>query len=289
MDEIEKFKLWMTDRGRGANTARLYAFHVRKCLEHPRGHTGRIMDGKFAPKTRRSILASMRAWAKFKKDKDLKEALEDIKLPPPMRKTVKTPITKDELLKFARVVEKSDYPEPVKAVINCMVFRGLRVGDVLRLTSGEVRDALKSGTLSFEAKGGRRLEYRIKSFRGPLEALFEALKKTGAERVRGVISPRSHPDRQQEQAVENIEVAVRALAKVAKIDKLHPHRFRRTYATEFLKLMKGDPEGIVKLMAHMQWNDVQTVMGYVDATRKEELDAVEDRMFETVDDKKKRR
>jgi integrase len=64
------------------------------------------------------------------------------------------------------------------------------------------------------------------------------------------------------------------------IEGVYPHRLRRTYATEYLRSMAGDPEAVVKLMQHMGWSNIATAMEYVNHQRGAELNAPAHRMFQ---------
>ena len=57
--------------------------------------------------------------------------------------------------------------------------------------------------------------------------------------------------------------------------EVHPHRFRTTYATEFLQRLEGDPEGVIKLMEQMGWSQIGTAMAYLRRDRRKELAQVE--------------
>ncbi len=285
MADLEDFSDWLVRRGRDEGTAKLYVHHVRLALTHKKGYLGRLMDKSLAPKTRRTILASLRSWALFKDDPKLEKDLKDIKLPPAVRKTPKTPLERAAWVALINEIDRADYvSDATRAVLGLMATRGFRVGDVLRLTREEVGSAIESGTLGFEAKGSRRLEYRSKGFNRYLVLLMEH--KAKWQRVEDIFTASDNNARKQ--AIANVSYALRKVAKKCGLDpkQIHPHKLRRTYATYFLKEMAGDPEGLVKLKEHMCWADLTTASGYVDHVRKDELAEIEDRLIDPTRTKK---
>ena len=70
-------------------------------------------------------------------------------------------------------------------------------------------------------------------------------------------------------------------AKVG-IEGVYPHQLRRTYATNFLEQLKGDPRAIIKLQKHMDWESLNTAASYADAVDHGELDQVADRMLDDL-------
>jgi integrase len=144
---------------------------------------------------------------------------------------------------------------------------------------GEVHDALRGGILSFVIKGNKRVEYHVTDNFSRFLELLETQERDW-KRVEDLVSPRSKGDRRRA-AVIQIERLLRVVGEEAGLDaeELYPHRLRRTYAVEYLKQMKGDPEALVNLQQHMQWESLETAAGYVDHPRQEKLLEVERRMF----------
>lgn len=272
----DDFIEWMQFRGRSVDTAKLYALNVRMALGHPKGYRGRLMDKKLAPKTKRIVLASLRAYAMFKNDEQMTKVLRDVKLPPAIRVEAKTPLTQEHWINLIREIHNAAYLSvPMRAVLGMLVLRGFRVGDVCRLTRQEVLRAIDTGTLSFEAKGNRRLEYRAKPFMTYLRSLAQ-FERWG--RVYELLT--TSEERGQKQAVDNVEYTLKTVAARADLPPgVHPHKLRRTYAVYFLQQMQGDPEGLLKLKAQMQWADLNTASQYVDHSRSTELAQIEDALF----------
>lgn len=276
--QIQNFKNWLIERNRDEETAEGYASDVRLCFNHPQAPLGRFRDPELAPKTLRRSMAAMRSWCKFNKNTELLEKLMDLKLPPPARKVAKVPLTRAEWEELMEEIdnEARAYLSPAeRAVIGIMAVRGLRVGDVLRMTRVDLLNGKRTGVLSYEAKQGKRLEVSIK----PLEDYVDwLLKDEGWVRVRDLISTRASEKTKQSSATQQISRALKTLGDKLGIPEkeLYPHRLRRTYAVHFLNAAGGD---LSKLQGHMSWSNIGTAAQYVDHSRREELDAIASAMI----------
>ena len=266
---LTRFRQWVLARGRVDGTADLYCSHLRKAADDPKGLTHRLVAGNLAPNTRHGIMAALRAWAAFAKDTALAETLGDIRLPPARRIHRKIPLDLEQWRKMVRHLRTCPMRnEAVRQVLLVMALRGLRCGDVLRLKRTEIRAALDSGKLPYEGKGRKRMEFAAAMIRGPLQALSEQPGKW--ERVRDLVSKSADPK------VASVRVwrAARATAKEAGILHMNPHRYRHTFATNFLAELKGDPNAIVKLQRFMGWENMTTAARYVEEISSDELDAI---------------
>lgn len=278
--QIDAFREYLGEHGLSSGTIDVYVTDVEKAFDAG-GFVPRLREEDLAPKTKRHILAAARHWATFEEDKKLTAALDRLKLPPPRRKQAKVPITRDEMFTVVDEIDRADYlGKTMRAVLLIMACRGLRCGDVLRLERAEIADALGAGTLSFEAKGKRRLEFKVlKTYRRALVQLAEADGKW--LRVDQLISPHSANDKARRKAAARaVERALVRVGVKCGVFGLHPHRLRRTYAVEYLRQLKGDPEAIIKLQQHMQWASVATALEYVDHARGDELDTYAEKIFE---------
>ncbi len=270
--DFEGFREWLGDFGLSDGSIDLYVHNIRRAY-HLGGPVKRLRDGDLAPKTRRHILTSCRRWARYRRDEDLFEAVERVRLPAPRRKTQKVPITRDDLFALIDEIDRADYlMDMERAQLGMMAARGFRCADVLRLRRVEVLAGLDTDTLAYEAKGGRRLEFRVLlSYRRYLD-MFASY--PGWHRVEDLIASRSPPGKRRRQTAARRSARALAVCGAAiGVHGLYPHRLRRTYAVEYLRQLKGDSEALVKLQQHMQWASLATAMEYVDHARGEELDA----------------
>ena len=121
----------------------------------------------------------------------------------------------------------------------------------------------------------------LRAFRPWLEAL--ANRAARWSRVWDLVSPNASGDNRRNAAARAVERGLQTLARSAGVVRVHPHRLRRTYAVEFLRAMRGDPEALPKLVQHMGWADMSTALEYIDHARGAELDEVADRIFAHLD------
>jgi site-specific recombinase XerC len=279
--ELDEFSGWLVKYGRAAGTAQTYRADVRLAFAAG-GPLRRLRNEDLAPKTRRRILAACRAWAEHRSDGELMVDLRKVRLPPAVRVSPKVPLEHPAWLRLRDEIDSADYLRgPMRAVLGIMANRGLRLGDVLRLRRTEIEAALDSGVLGFEAKGRRRMEFRVlASFRRYLELLMQ-YPVVRWDRVEDLIVRRAINQREAaRRSVQRALVRVALAAKLpARSGHVHPHRLRRTYAVAYLRALRGDPEAIIKLKQHMAWAKLDTALEYVDHQRHEELDEVAERMM----------
>lgn len=273
--DIEGFKKWLIDRGRTQETADGYGSDVMAALLHPQGPLGRLRQRSLAPKTLRRTMASLRSWCKYSKDGTLLEQIGDMRLPPPERKVIKNPLTKDQWLALVKEINSADYvSHPERAVLGIMAVRGLRIGDVLRLERPKVLEAIRTGELSYKGKGSKWIIVGVRAFKAYLELMA---REDDWEYARDLISISKNGNRQKS-AGQQISRALKQVGEhigIARED-LYPHKLRRTYATEFLNAVGGD---LVKLKEQMSWSDVSTASGYADHSKKKELEDIGDTLL----------
>lgn len=272
----------LRSRGRG-RSARQYARVASAWLSDPRAVEDKLTDREYSPNYRRHLAACLRAWAAFSGDDDLRAKLADLRLPPAVPRGAREPLDADSWRRVLDEVDRAPYlTEPLRAACGLVARRGLRSGDVLRLARRDVAAAVRSGVLSFEAKGERWLRYRSAPVLPQLRALLE--QKWDGPRVCHLVSPSAAQDRAQESASRAVRRAFDRVADAVGIPRadLYPHVLRHTYATRFLQATAGDPEGVFLLKEQMGWADLGTAANYLRRDRRKELDAVEERMLGQV-------
>lgn len=281
-EHIDGFSSWLQRRGRGSATIEAYISDVRMSFSHEGGALGRLSDRSYAPKTRRRNLAALRSWCDFTNDAKLSKSLKEVKLPSPVRRSVKQPLELAAWTELRDEIDSAPYiEEPMRAVLGMLASRGFRCGDVLRLQQDQVTSALQSGVLHFSAKGERELEYTSR----PFTPYLQILATQGVwRRVEDLVSPSAQIESRRKSAAKRASRALRRCALAIGMDpsEIHTHKLRRTYAVEFLRSMAGDPESMQKLQAQMQWASAKTAFEYTDYVRREDLDAVDDAMRQRI-------
>jgi site-specific recombinase XerD len=272
---LERFTDWLVARGRGENTADVYCCHLRKSAEG-RTLTHRLIQNSLSPNARRTNLAALKAWAKFTKDSELREVLDEIRLPPARRITTKVPLTSDDWRKLIRHLKTCKIrSEPLRHLVLIIAKRGLRCSDALRLRRKDCQAALRTGKITFEGKGRKRMEYGAGAILDDLAALAKIPDWDHASDLVCASGKRAS-------AAKRIWRTIKVEAGKIEIVGAYPHQLRRTYATYFLQQLQGDPQALIKLQQHMWWEDLSTAASYADAVNADELAQVGDRMMEDL-------
>jgi integrase len=284
--DLDGFHAWLCKRGR-ERSANQYCNVVRRWLDDPEGIEARMVGRKWSPNYRRFLIACVRVWAQYTGDGELLIRLSDIKRPPPIAQKVREPFELEEWFDIREAIDSDVNLSDAKRLVCAIIaLRGIRCGDLLRLTKREINQALKTGILAYEGKGERRQQYNAEPIRAYLEELA-ALPWHGRAHVRDLVCPNAHRRRHgdeekiQGSAGRAIRLAFDQIAERLEMppEDLYAHRFRHTYATYFLQEMKGDPEAIFKLQQQMGWAKLDTAGNYLRRSRRSELDEVESRLL----------
>lgn len=280
----ETFADYLERRGSSRNTVIQYLSRVRpleasgpgdaaiaRAVELLTGEEGRA----YAPKSRRMMKAAYLSWARFHGNDSMIAALGELKLPVAVRAKAQVPLPPAVYRAVRDGIVAADYlPDPVRACLGLMACRGLRRGDVLRMQRDEINQALKQSVLSYLVKGGRRLEIGVlKGWRDYLEILA---RKNSWKVVHELVSTSPRGAEQViptalRRVAENVE-----LGDDVEVADVRCHILRRSYAVMFYEACGRDP---VKLQNHLGWANVSTALSYVDFARRDELDAIADKMM----------
>jgi site-specific recombinase XerC len=278
--KVTEFGNWLARRGRSPVTIRAYRVCLLQCAK-TRSLTDRLVGDVLAPKSKRLNKAALAAWAKYTKDGDLKNDLDDVRLPPPSRLRPKIPLVTADWQRLVRHVEAHDrMPVHEKACVLIMARRGLRVADVLRIERKHAQRALATGRFSYSAKGSKRIEISAAPIRAALESLVNAGKWTTVVDLFDVSGPT--PEDTMKLCSQRVRRAIARCGKDLELDDVHPHRLRRSYATFFLQQHHGDPQAMVKLVEHMAWSGIAVAAGYVDGVSAADLDRIGAEMIDDL-------
>lgn len=271
-EELEGFREWLARRGRSETTQAQYVRQLRR-LSELEDLKAPLLDRKSSACYRHAQATVLRQWAKYSKDAELLGALEEIKLPFARRKSIRTPIVEEEWFGIISELEKAEnIPAAIKAVMQIIMTRGIRCSDVLRLEKSDIRNALKTGILSYTAKGERRIEYSAVPIRAPLEVLG----RLRGGRVWEMVSKGT-----LDSAARKIRSSIAEFSASLGYDpgELFSHRFRHTFVNRFLEEMQGDPRAAWFLQDAMGWASPNTARSYVANASREELQEIEAKLY----------
>ena len=180
---------------------------------------------------------------------------EDYIIKSPIRRIhrIKTPTTIKEVLTDENLEKLRDECENIRdlSLIELLISTGMRVGELVNLNISnlnfEDRSCIvlgkgnKEREVYFDAKTKLHLKEYISKRNDNNDALFVSLREP-----------------HQRLSISGIELIVRNLGVNTNINKVHPHKFRRTLAT--MAIDKGMPvEQVQKLLGHVK---IETTMHY---------------------------
>ena len=180
---------------------------------------------------------------------------EDYIIKSPIRRIhrIKTPTTVKEVLTDENLEKLRDECENIRdlSLIELLISTGMRVGELVNLNISnlnfEDRSCIvlgkgnKEREVYFDAKTKLHLKEYISKRSDTNDALFVSLREP-----------------HQRLSISGIELIVRNLGVNTNINKVHPHKFRRTLAT--MAIDKGMPvEQVQKLLGHVK---IETTMHY---------------------------
>lgn len=180
---------------------------------------------------------------------------EDYIIKSPIRRIhrIKTPTTVKEVLTDENLEKLRDECENIRdlSLIELFISTGMRVGELVNLNISnlnfEDRSCIvlgkgnKEREVYFDAKTKLHLKEYISKRNDTNDALFVSLREP-----------------HQRLSISGIELIVRNLGVNTNINKVHPHKFRRTLAT--MAIDKGMPvEQVQKLLGHVK---IETTMHY---------------------------
>jgi len=247
---------------------------VRRSLAAPGGPIARL-SARRAPKSRHGTKAALKAWAAFDEDGGLLTKLAQFRLPPPDRASVRVPWTDDEwiVLIYALKARSTPVPTPVRACLLILAERGLRAGDVLRMSRAAIVVAMRTGRLRYVGK--RSITHEIRT--EPLKVYLQALLDEGTtwKTVVDLVVPNA--GNPAKRGVEVLNRWVKRIAKLAGLEptEAHTHRFRRTRATQVDILLNGD---LGALCDFFGWSSVQMARNYTDHSRFSKHEEIEKKL-----------
>ncbi len=276
---LTDYATWLEKRGRAQSTVRQYCRTLRRLLSL-KDPASPLLDRCNSPMYRHSMAAALRSWANFTNDEQLVERIADMRLPSRLRQGNRDPLERERWFDIVAQIERSQLAPACRAALSAIGLRGLRCGDVLRLSRKALSEARRVGVLKIVAKGERLIRVNAEPLAAAIESLL-SLSWRNADTVADLISPNSQARCAHASAARAIRRALDQVADDLKMERcdLYPHRFRHTYVHHFLSELQGDPEALVKVQQQMGWARMETAGSYMRRARQAELDAVESKLL----------
>lgn len=180
---------------------------------------------------------------------------EDYILKSPMKRIhkIKTKTVVKSVISDETIEKLRDYCTEIRdlAMIDLLYSTGMRVGELVRLNRDDInleyRECIvygkgdKERRVYFDAKAKVHLKEYLESRTDDNDALFVAL---------------NSPHKRLK--ISGVEIRIRELGRSVSLERIHPHKFRRTMATRAID--KGMPiEQVQKILGHSQ---IDTTMQY---------------------------
>ena len=137
------------------------------------------------------------------------------------------------------------------AILELLISTGMRVGELTRLNISDMNFQERSCIVLGKGNSEREVYFIAKS-KMYIEKYLETRTDNNEALFVSLIKPYNRL------GISGIEITIRNLGKEANINKVHPHKFRRTMAT--MAIDKGMPiEQVQKLLGHIK---IDTTMEY---------------------------
>ena len=187
---------------------------------------------------------------------------------------VKKEFSDKELEKLRKTINKAIYTNKEgsvahelglrrKAIMELLNASGMRVGELVGLKYEDVNFQNNSAIVFGKGSKERRIFFTDKAKVYIEDYLKQREKNVGHLELNESLFVGAHSPRVP-LGISGVETDIRNLGEEAGVDKCHPHRFRRTFATKMIR--KGMPlEKVQKLMGH---TNADTTMIYVNVSDK---------------------
>ncbi len=137
------------------------------------------------------------------------------------------------------------------AILELLISTGMRVGELTRLNKSDMNFQERSCIVLGKGNSEREVYFSAKS-KMYIEKYLESRTDNNEALFVSLIKPYNLL------GISGIEIVIRNLGREANINKVHPHKFRRTMAT--MAIDKGMPiEQVQKLLGHIK---IDTTMEY---------------------------
>ena len=176
---------------------------------------------------------------------------------------IKSPVRRIHKVKTTRKVKETLTDENLEklrdtcsnvrdlAILELLISTGMRVGEITRLNISDINFQERSCIVLGKGNSEREVYFSAKS-KMYIKKYLETRNDDNEALFVSLIKPYNRL------GISGIEILIRNLGKDANINKVHPHKFRRTMAT--MAIDKGMPiEQVQKLLGHIK---IDTTMHY---------------------------
>lgn len=176
---------------------------------------------------------------------------------------IKSPVRRIHKVKTATIIKETFTDENIEkmrdectnirnlALIELLISTGIRVGELVNLDKKDLN--LEDRSCIVQGKGNKQREVYFDARTKIHLIQYLNLRKDDNE---ALFVSRNKPH--QRLSIAGIELIVRKLGRRTKVNRVHPHKFRRTLAT--MAIDKGMPiEQVQKLLGHVK---IETTMHY---------------------------
>ena len=176
---------------------------------------------------------------------------------------VKSPVRRIHKVKTTRRVKETLTDENLEklrdtcsnvidlAILELLISTGMRVGELIRLNISDINFQERSCIVLGKGNSEREVYFSAKS-KMYIEKYLETRTDDNEALFLSLIKPYNRL------GISGIEITIRNLGRKSNINKVHPHKFRRTMAT--MAIDKGMPiEQVQKLLGHLK---IDTTMEY---------------------------
>ncbi|RME58037.1 hypothetical protein D6779_07330 [Candidatus Parcubacteria bacterium] len=271
---LDLFLLTIFQEGKQLSTIRAYGWHLNKLSQWLHNETehnmitateydllswGAYLRMTYSEATQKQGISAARTFYRWLHDKEIiTKNIGRVLHTPKVRVSMQRTLTRDEITRLIQVCpEETPIGKRDQALIAILVDAGLRASEVCNLDRKDLSTARHS--LLVHSKGGNTDQIFLSNFciaylekwlavrpEADTDALFISI---GGTRPHTRLTPRG------------LRIILRKRGKQANVPDVHPHAFRRSFAT--LRLKAGQPSRIVQILG--RWKNLTTFERYSQA------------------------
>lgn len=231
LGDVARFCRWFeAAEGEEADPATLTYFDVA-------AYRNALLESGRSAATINRALSAVQAWMRWAGNEDA----DQVRHVDGGRRTAPRALSRQEFRAVLRAAKRGRYPERNVAIVQMMAQAGLRIGEVVRLRTGDLLLNGRSG--SCRVMGKRMKERRVPLNLAARKALVAWLEQRGADEGALFISQKGGG-----LSVGGIQDVMARLMRAANVDG-SAHQLRHTYAREYL-LATSDLVGLSRLLGH---------------------------------------